>query len=132
MIWRIVLGFAVALVATWSILVVVLVVKRPNPGALREGLRILPDTVGLLRRLMTDPATPRGVRLRIGLVLVYLATPVDLIPDFIPGIGYADDVVIVVAVLRSAVRRAGIAMVEDHWTGTPTGLATLKELARLD
>jgi uncharacterized membrane protein YkvA (DUF1232 family) len=66
------------------------------------------------------------------LLLVYLALPIDLIPDFIPVVGYADDVVIVALVLRSATRRAGPAALVKHWPGTPEGLTALKRLCRIN
>ena len=69
-------------------------------------LRLLPDTVVLLRRLAADPDLPRGVRIRLVLLLVYLILPIDLIPDFIPVLGYADDAIIVAIALRSVTRRA--------------------------
>jgi uncharacterized membrane protein YkvA (DUF1232 family) len=62
---------------------------------------------------------------------LYLASPVDLVPDFLPIIGYADDVVIVAATLRSVVRRAGSDAIRRHWPGTPEGLAALWRLAGL-
>jgi uncharacterized membrane protein YkvA (DUF1232 family) len=65
------------------------------------------------------------------LLLGYLALPIDLVPDFIPVIGYADDAVIVVLALRSVTRRAGPEALERHWPGTPEGLAAIRRLARL-
>jgi uncharacterized membrane protein YkvA (DUF1232 family) len=63
--------------------------------------------------------------------MAYLAIPVDLIPDFVPVLGYADDAIIVVAVLRSVVRRVGIDQVRAHWTGTNDGFNALCKAAGL-
>jgi uncharacterized membrane protein YkvA (DUF1232 family) len=62
---------------------------------------------------------------------VYLAIPIDIIPDFIPVIGYADDAIIVSAVLRSVVRRAGAEAIRRHWPGTDDGLLALQRIAGL-
>ena len=132
MLWEILIGLGVALAITWLGLVVLLVVARPPGGAVREGLRILPDTLRLLHRLAADRATPRGIKLRLALLFVYLAMPIDIIPDFVPGLGYADDVGLVGVVLRSVVRRAGPDAVRAHWPGTPEGLTALWRLARLE
>jgi len=78
-----------------------------------------------------DSTLPRGVRVRLWLLIGYLALPFDLIPDFIPVIGYADDAIIVVAVLRSVVRRAGADAIRRHWPGTADGLAALWAAAKL-
>jgi len=96
---------------------IALAILRPRGGLLREALRILPDVLRLLRRLAADGTLPRGVRVRLGLLLAYLAMPIDLIPDFIPILGYADDAIIVTVVLRSVVRRAGLDAVRSHWPG---------------
>ena len=64
--------------------------------------------------------------------MAYLALPIDLMPDFIPVLGYADDVVITALVLRSVVRRAGPDAVIRHWPGTDAGLHTLGRVCRLD
>ena len=106
-------------------------VGRPDELGLRDALRLLPDVVHLLRRLATDYALPRGVRLRLWLLLGYLAMPFDLVPDFIPVIGYADDVVIVAVALRAVVRHAGMGALERHWRGTPDGLAAVCRVAGL-
>src|SRR5439155_26703069 len=99
---------------------------------LREALRILPEVLRLIHRLAADPNLPRGVRIRLGLLLIYLALPIDLIPDFIPVLGYADDAIIVTAVLRSVVRRAGIDAIRAHWPGTDDGFAAVARLTGLD
>ncbi|WP_439379133.1 YkvA family protein [Amycolatopsis lexingtonensis] len=127
--WDLVIAIAGALVLTWLALIVALLVVRPRGGQLKEALRLLPDLLRLLRRLAADKTLPRGVRVRLGLLLAYLALPFDLVPDFIPVLGYADDAIIVAAVLRSVVRRAGLDAVRAHWPGSDDGFAALTRLA---
>lgn len=126
--WDLLIGVAAALLLAWLALVAALVLIRPRGGLLREALRLLPDVLRLVRRLAADKTLPRGVRIRLGLLLAYLALPIDLIPDFIPVLGYADDAIIVTAVLRSVVRHAGIDAVRSHWPGTDDGFAALTRL----
>jgi uncharacterized membrane protein YkvA (DUF1232 family) len=116
---------------SWLAMVVALVIIRPKGNLLRESLRILPDLIRLLKRLTTDPTQPRGIRVRLGLLMAYLALPIDLIPDFIPVVGYADDAIVVVAVLRSVVRRVGIEPLRAAWPGTLDGFTVLCRLAGL-
>lgn len=125
------IGLAAALMLAWVTLVVALVIGRPRGGLLREALRILPDALRLIRSLAADKTLPAGVRVRLVLLLIYLAIPFDPIPDFIPVLGYADDAIIVAAVLRSVVRRAGLEAVRAHWPGSDDGFAALTRLAGL-
>jgi uncharacterized membrane protein YkvA (DUF1232 family) len=128
---RVVVAVAGAMLVAWLALVVFLLVRRPEEGTSREALRLLPDTVRLLRRIAADRSLPRGVRVRLWLLLAYLLFPLDLVPDFIPMIGYADDIVIATAALRSVVRRAGPRAVRRHWPGSDDGLAALWRVAGL-
>ncbi|MEU6726614.1 DUF1232 domain-containing protein [Nonomuraea wenchangensis] len=130
--WDLLIGVAAALLVAWLALIGMLAVVRPRGGLLREALRLLPDVLRLVRRLAADPDLPRGVRVRLALLLAYLAFPIDLVPDFIPVLGYADDAVIVIAVLRSVVRRAGLQAVRRHWPGNDDGFAALARLTGLD
>jgi uncharacterized membrane protein YkvA (DUF1232 family) len=132
--WQTVVGAAVAVAVLWLVLVLTFYVlgrRHDDPARLRDALRLLPDLVRLLRRLAADPTLPRGVRVRVVLLGLYLAVPTDLVPDFIPVVGYADDVVVVILVLRSVTRRAGPQALDCHWPGTPEGLHTLRTLAGL-
>jgi uncharacterized membrane protein YkvA (DUF1232 family) len=129
--WQTLIGVAGALLLAWLALLIALLVVKPDKGRLKEALRLLPDLLRLLRRLAVDRTLPRGVRIRLGLLLAYLAMPFDLIPDFIPVLGYADDAIIVIAVLRSIVRRAGLDAVRRHWPGTDDGFAALSRLTGL-
>jgi uncharacterized membrane protein YkvA (DUF1232 family) len=129
--WQTLISIAIALILAWAALLVALLIAKPDPARLREASRLLPDLVRLLHRLARDPGLPRGVRIRLGLLLVYLAVPIDLIPDFIPVLGYADDAIIITAALRSTVRRAGLDAVRKHWPGTDDGFAALSRLAGL-
>lgn len=127
-----IIGIAVALLATWLVLVVALLVVRPRGPSLKEAMRLLPDTLRMLKNLAVDRDVPRGARVRLWLLFAYLALPFDLIPDFIPVLGYADDAIIAVMVLRSVVRRAGPEAIRRHWPGTQDGLAALGRAARLN
>jgi uncharacterized membrane protein YkvA (DUF1232 family) len=126
--WDFLIGIIAALLLAWLALLVALVIVRPRAGLLREALRLLPDVLRLVRRLAADRSLPRGVRIRLGLLLAYLAMPIDVIPDFVPVLGYADDAIIITAVLRGVVRRAGLDAVRAHWPGTDDGFAALTRL----
>ncbi|MDX3110267.1 YkvA family protein [Nonomuraea angiospora] len=129
--WDLLIGVVIALLVTWAALIATLALVRPRKSLLREALRLLPDVLRLVRRLAADATLPRGVRVRLGLLLAYLAIPIDLVPDFIPVLGYADDAIIITAVLRSVVRRAGLSAVRRHWPGTDDGFAVLCRLTGL-
>ena len=133
---NILIGVAAALLLAWLALIITLIAARRRiglrGGLLREALRLLPDVLRLIRRLAADKTLPRGVRLRLGLLLAYLAFPIDLIPDFIPILGYADDAISVTAVLRSVVRRAGLDAVRKQWPGTDEGFAAVTRLTGLN
>jgi uncharacterized membrane protein YkvA (DUF1232 family) len=129
--WDLALGVVAALVLAWLALVIGLILVRPRGGLLREALRLLPDVLRLIRRLAADKTLPHGVRIRLVLLLAYLAIPIDLIPDFVPVLGYADDAIIVTAVLRSVVRRSGLDAIRAHWPGTDDGFAAVVRLTRL-
>jgi uncharacterized membrane protein YkvA (DUF1232 family) len=126
--WPIALGIGVGLVLVWVLLLIVLWRATPERTSLQEALRLLPDVLRLLRRLAGDKTQPRGVRVRLWLLLAYLAMPIDLVPDFIPVLGYADDAIVVALALRSVARRSGRAAVERHWPGSPEGLTAVMRL----
>jgi uncharacterized membrane protein YkvA (DUF1232 family) len=128
--WSLV-GVLGGLLLCWLALMVVLWATCPDELRLRELLRLLPDVLRLVHRLAGDTTLPRGVRVRLWLLLAYLALPVDLVPDVVPVLGHADDAVVVALVLRSVVRRAGPAAIDRHWPGTPDGLAALRRASRL-
>ena len=129
--WDILIAIGTGVLLAWVALIVSLMIVRPRGGLAREALRLLPDVLRLLPRLAADRTLPRDVRVRLALLLAYLASPIDLVPDFIPVVGYADDAVIVAFVLRSVVRRAGIEAVRAHWPGTEDGFAALARLTGL-
>ena len=104
---------------------------KPDDTTLRDALRLLPDIVRLVRRLVADREIPRRTRWLVWFLLGYLVLPIDLVPDFIPVLGYADDAIITSLVLRHVIRTAGMPKVAEHWPGTPEGLAALQRLLRL-
>ena len=129
--WQVLLAVAGGLLALWLVLLAALwsVSKGQDPLTVQGALRLLPDVVRLVRRLAGDPSLPRGVRVRLGLLAAYLVMPLDLVPDVVPVLGYADDVLVTALVLRSVVRAAGPDAIDLHWPGTPAGLAAVRRLA---
>ena len=127
--WQILVGVAAALVALWLLLIVALWKAKPDDMSVRAAARLLPDTLRLVRRLGADRSLPFSVRVLLWLLVGYLLLPIDVVPDFVPVLGYADDAVAVVLVLRSVVRRAGPQALARHWPGTDEGLAVISRLA---
>lgn len=128
--WTILIGMVSALAVIWLILAVAFWLVRPKANL--QGLaRLLPDVLRLLKRLAADSALPRRIRVVLAALIAFVVSPIDLIPDAIPVIGFADDVVLVILVLRWISRTAGRDGLVRHWPGTPDGLATLCRLCGL-
>jgi uncharacterized membrane protein YkvA (DUF1232 family) len=118
-------GVAVPIYLAFVLLLIVLG-RRSHAVALA---RFVPDCAVLFRRLMRDERVPRSRKLLLGLLAGYLASPIDLIPDFIPVAGQLDDAVLVAVVLRSVVNRAGPCLVRERWPGPPESLNVMLRLA---
>jgi uncharacterized membrane protein YkvA (DUF1232 family) len=128
------IGVAGGLVLLWLALIGLLWIHQRRRGSSidwRAAMRLVPDVVRLVKRLATDRSVPRATRWWLLALLGYLLLPFDLVPDFIPVLGFADDAVVVAIVLRFAIRHAGIRAVERHWPGTPDGLASVLAVAGL-
>ncbi|MCT9621916.1 YkvA family protein [Curtobacterium sp. C2H10] len=127
--WSVVVAIVGGFVIVWGVVVIALVVAARRSGdglRLVEALRLVPDVVRLVRRLVADPTVPRGVRVALVVLLGYLLLPIDLVPDFVPVIGYLDDAIVVALVLRFVTRRAGAVALDRHWPGTPEGLRAVR------
>jgi uncharacterized membrane protein YkvA (DUF1232 family) len=93
--------------------------------------RAIPDLVALCRGLLGDPRVPLGSKVLVGGAIVWLISPIDLVPEFIPVLGPLDDVIVVALVLRHLVKRAGPEVLHEHWHGDPRVLRTVLRLAGL-
>jgi uncharacterized membrane protein YkvA (DUF1232 family) len=116
-----------ALLLAYAIFVAALVLAGRRDDA-RVVARFLPDCVVLVRRLLGDPAVPRASKLLLGGLVVYLASPIDLVPDFVPVAGQLDDALMVALVLRAVFRRSGAQKLREHWPGPERSLAVLLRL----
>jgi uncharacterized membrane protein YkvA (DUF1232 family) len=122
--WLIGLGVAVAcLVASWALLLVL--ARRLPPGILRDLAAFIPDCVTAVRRLRKDPRVPRRARIAIVIAGIWVASPIDLIPEFIPVIGPLDDIVVVALALRYAGRQVPREVLMAAWPGEPRLLERL-------
>jgi uncharacterized membrane protein YkvA (DUF1232 family) len=114
---------AALMVASWVLLVVL--AGRLPPGPLRELARFLPDCLTTVRRLRGDPRVPRRAKVAVVLAGLWVASPVDLLPEFLPVVGPLDDVVVVALALRYAARQVPRQVLLDAWPGDPRLLERL-------
>jgi uncharacterized membrane protein YkvA (DUF1232 family) len=119
------------LVGLWLASVLWVWLIRPDETSGSDAMRLLPDTLRLVRRLAADRTLPWTTRWWVWALLIYLASPIDVVPDFVPIIGFADDAIVTSFVLRHVIARAGPAKLAEHWPGSPEGMATLARLLRL-
>jgi uncharacterized membrane protein YkvA (DUF1232 family) len=116
--WLTGLGIAVlCLIASWAVLL--LLAKRLPPGILRDLAAFIPDCVTTVRRLRRDPRVPRSAKIAILIAGIWVASPIDLIPEFIPVIGPLDDIVVVALALRYAGRKVPREVLLAAWPGEP-------------
>lgn len=105
-----------------------LINQVPGDVNLRDAARLLPDLLRCMKCLATDRRVPRHVRFVLPALAVYLVSPIDVIPDFLPVVGHVDDVMLVLGALRYFMRNAGEDVVRSCWPGTDDGLATIMRL----
>ncbi len=118
------LASLVALAVVWLALLLVLWVTGRR-AAVRELALLLPNLARLFHGLLRDERVPTGSKVWVAIGLAWFASPIDLIPEFIPVIGPLDDAVVGALILRHVVRTAGRAVVTEHWHGDPRVLALL-------
>ena len=124
-------GLASALVAAFGALIVAAVALAPRGMRAADLLLMYPQLIRLLASLARDRRVARQVRWRLLVAVAYNAQPINLIPDFIPVIGLADNVVVTVWAVRSAIRRSGPEIVLSHWRGSEAGFAVVCRLCRI-
>jgi uncharacterized membrane protein YkvA (DUF1232 family) len=114
--------------ALYAVLVACLVAVGRR-GQARALAGFVPDCALLVKRLVGDPRVPRRSKLALVLLAGYLASPIDLVPDFIPGAGQLDDAILLGLALRTVVRGAGLDVLREHWPGPAESLRVVLRLA---
>ncbi|MFE9204586.1 YkvA family protein [Micromonospora sp. NPDC006431] len=116
--WLLALATAIALLlASWALLI--LLARRLPPGTLRDLAAFIPDCVTTVRRLRKDPRVPRRAKIAVLIAGLWVASPIDLIPEFLPVIGPLDDIVVVALALRYAGRQVPRDVLLAAWPGEP-------------
>jgi uncharacterized membrane protein YkvA (DUF1232 family) len=119
-----------AVAAVYLVFVVALIVTGKRIAA-RELALLLPNLLLLFKDLLRDPVVPTGPKIALGIAAVWIASPIDLLPEFLPVIGPLDDALVAALVLRYLVRRAGVEVVRRHWRGEPATLEIMLRAARV-
>jgi uncharacterized membrane protein YkvA (DUF1232 family) len=112
----------------WALAVLLIWRLAPGRSSLIDAVRLLPDVLRLAAGLARDPATPRSCRLALAGLAVWIASPIDLIPEFVPVLGPLDDIVVAAIVLRWVGRRVGEDALRAHWPGTDEGFGLVRRL----
>ena len=122
------LSIAVAALALYLLFVAALFFAGRRTAARALG-GFIPDCLVLMRRLLGDHRVPRRRKLALLALIGYLATPVDLVPDFLPVVGQLDDAIIAALALRYVLRAEGPELLREHWPGPEASLAVVLRLA---
>jgi uncharacterized membrane protein YkvA (DUF1232 family) len=112
-IWLAVVG---VLVLSYALIVALLAVVGRNVDA-RAAARIVPHSVIVCKRLITDGRVPLRHKLLLAGLIGYLAVPFDLVPDFIPVVGLLDDALVAALVLRMLLSGSSRDLIREHWPG---------------
>jgi uncharacterized membrane protein YkvA (DUF1232 family) len=126
--WLLLLVFAGCAFAAYVLVVLALVLRGRREDA-RALAGFIPDCVVLFKRLLGDPRLPRRHKLLLGGLLVYLACPIDLVPDFIPIAGQLDDALLVGLVIRRALKTCPTSVLAEHWPGPGASLEVVLRFA---
>lgn len=114
-------GLLIALavgIAVWLLAILILVIVGRKQQA-RELAAAIPNLLVLFRGLLRDPRVPRGPKIWLVVAVIWIASPIDLVPEFIPVLGPADDLIVAALVLRHVLKRTDWSVLAEHWRGDP-------------
>ena len=94
----------------------------------KDAVLLVPNFVKLVARLLADPRVPRRSKIALGMAAAYVASPIDLLPEFLPVLGWLDDLLILSYVLDRVIQRAGPELVEEHWDGPGDLLGLIRDV----
>jgi len=114
---------AACLLMSWVALIV-LAARLPE-GTLKDLASFLPACATTARRLRADPRVPRRAKVAVGFAALWVLSPIDLIPEFLPVIGPLDDVVVVALALRYAARQVPRSVLLEAWPANPAVIERL-------
>jgi len=112
-------------------------VLPPEGGSLQtrrlitDAALLAPNLVRLVGRLLRDPRVPRRAKISLGIAAAYVVSPVDVIPEVVPVVGWADDVILIMFAVDSLIDRAGPELVDEHWDGPGDLLGLIREVVGL-
>jgi uncharacterized membrane protein YkvA (DUF1232 family) len=107
--------------AVWLVAILILIATGRRSQA-RELAVLVPNLLLLFRGLLSDERVPRSSKVLLGFAVAWIASPIDLVPEFIPIAGPLDDAIVAVLVLRHVLKRSDRAVLEAHWRGDPKTL----------
>ena len=122
---------AVVVAVTIYVVAVIALIVSGRKVAAKELALLVPNLVLLFKDLLRDPDVPRGPKIALAIGVVWLVSPIDLLPEFLPVLGPLDDAVVAALVLRYLVKRAGVDVVRSHWRGDPDTLGVILRAARI-
>jgi len=122
---------AIVVVVTLYVVLVLALIVSGRRVAAKELALLVPNLALLFKDLLRDPAVPRGPKIALAIGVVWLISPIDLLPEFLPVLGPLDDAVVAALVLRYLVKRSGPEVVRRHWRGDPATLDAILRAARV-
>lgn len=125
---RLLIIAGVVTIGSWAILLVL--ARRLPPGSAKDLATVLPACATAARRLRRDPRVPTRAKVAVAIAGLWVLSPIDLIPEFLPVIGPLDDVVVVAIALRYAARRVPRDVLLEAWPGEPRLLERLLPMPR--
>jgi uncharacterized membrane protein YkvA (DUF1232 family) len=108
-------------------------IKQDEPwrATVREGIMLLPNVLKLLARVVKDRRVPVRAKAFAAAVLIYVVSPIDVIPDFVIGFGKLDDLILSAVAIQHLIEAAGPEIVAEHWDGSDGSLDLLLTAAEM-
>jgi uncharacterized membrane protein YkvA (DUF1232 family) len=97
-------------------------------------LLILPDIVHLMIKLLVDKEVSPLIKSYILMAFVYLISPIDIIPDFIPVAGFVDDLLVSIIILNKIINTVDTQIlykIKTYWAGEDDIFVKVKEITSL-
>jgi uncharacterized membrane protein YkvA (DUF1232 family) len=127
---RTVVIIAMIILALYMVFIIGLMLAGKRTAA-RAIAGLIPDCIVLFRNLLRDKRVPKRYKVILGVLVAYLAFPIDIVPDFIPIAGVLDDAILVAMIIRYVIKGVGMNVVTENWQGPKSTLRAIFKVARV-